>query len=45
MDVDDFTGKTGIKVTGTADLAPLDQQAAMIKEICPDTKTVGIYCS
>lgn len=46
MDVEDFSGKTGINVTGTSDLAPLDQQAAMIKEICPDTKTVGIiYCS
>lgn len=46
MEVEDFTGKTGINVTGTADLAPLDQQAAMIQEICPDTKTVGIiYCS
>lgn len=39
-------GKTGINVTGTSDLAPLDEQAAMIKELCPDTKTVGIvYCS
>lgn len=39
-------GKTGINVTGTSDLPPLDQQAAMIKEILPETKTVGIiYCS
>lgn len=39
-------GKTGVNVTGTSDLPPLDQQAAMIKEILPDTKTVGIiYCS
>lgn len=39
-------GKTGINVTGTSDLAPLDQQAEMIKELCPDAKTVGIiYCS
>lgn len=46
LDITDFTGKTGMNVTGTSDLAPLDQQAAMIKEICPDTKTVGIvYCS
>jgi len=46
LDIADFTGKTGMNVTGTSDLAPLDQQAAMIKEICPDTKTVGIvYCS
>lgn len=39
-------GKTGMNITGTSDLAPLDKQAAMIKELCPDTKTVGIvYCS
>ena len=39
-------GKTGMNVTGTSDLPPLDQQAAMIKEILPDTKTVGIiFCS
>ena len=39
-------GKTGINVTGTSDLPPLDQQAAMIKEILPDVKSVGIvYCS
>ena len=46
MDVKDWTGKTGINVTGTADLAPLDQQAAMFKELLPDVKNVGIiYCS
>lgn len=39
-------GKTGINVTGTSDLAPLDQQAAMIKELVPTAKNVGIiYCS
>ena len=39
-------GKTGINVTGTSDLPPLDQQAAMVKEILPNVKTVGIvYCS
>ena len=32
--------------TGTSDLAPLDQQAAMIQEMFPDAKTVGLlYCS
>ena len=32
--------------SGTSDLAPLDQQAAMVKELFPDAKTVGIlYCS
>ncbi|MGN0114374.1 MAG: ABC transporter substrate-binding protein, partial [Acutalibacteraceae bacterium] len=39
-------GKTGINVTGTSDLAPLDQQAQMIKELVPTAKTCGIiYCS
>ncbi len=33
-------------VTGTSDLAPLDEQAAMIQELFPEAKTVGIlYCS
>lgn len=46
LDIADWTGVTGINVTGTADLAPLDEQATMIKEVCPDAQTVGIlYCS
>ena len=46
LGIDNFSGKTGTNVTGTSDLAPLDQQAAMIKEIAPEIKTVGIiYCS
>lgn len=33
-------------VTGTSDLAPLDGQAAMIQELFPEAKVVGIlYCS
>ncbi len=37
---------TGINVSGTSDLAPLDQQAAMINELFPDAKNVGLlYCS
>lgn len=44
--ISDWNGKTGINVTGTSDLAPLKEQAAMIKELVPDAKTVGIlYCS
>lgn len=44
--ISDWNGKTGINVTGTADLAPLKDQAAMIKELVPNAKTVGIlYCS
>ncbi len=41
-----WTGATGINISGTSDLAPLDGQAAMIKELFPDAKKVGIlYCS
>ncbi|MDD3278690.1 MAG: ABC transporter substrate-binding protein [Lachnospiraceae bacterium] len=46
LDISDWTGKTGVNVTGTADLAPLEDQANMLKELVPDAKTVGIlYCS
>lgn len=42
----DFKGTVGGNVSGTSDLAPLDQQAAMVKELFPDAKTVGLlYCS
>ena len=43
---DEWQGYTGLNVSGTSDLAPLDQQAAIIAELFPDAKTVGlIYCS
>lgn len=46
LDIKDWTGKTGYNITGTADLAPLAEQAAMIKELVPNAKTVGVlYCS
>jgi putative ABC transport system substrate-binding protein len=46
LEISDWTGTTGMNVTGTSDLAPLAEQAQMIKELCPDAKTVGIlYCS
>ena len=46
LDIDNFSGLVGSNISGTSDLAPLDEQAAMIKEWFPDTKTVGlIYCS
>lgn len=46
LGISDWNGKTGFNVTGTSDLAPLDQQAAMIKELVPTAKIVGIlYCS
>ena len=46
IDDDDWTGATGINVTGTSDLAPLAEQAAMFKELTPNAKKIGIvYCS
>ena len=46
LGIEGFTGVTGMNVSGTSDLAPLDQQAAMIKELFPDAKKVGLlYCS
>ncbi len=46
LDIDDWTGVTGTNISGTADLAPLDEQAAMLKELFPDAKNVGVlYCS
>ena len=36
----------GGNISGTSDLAPLDQQAQMIKDWYPDAETVGLlYCS
>lgn len=46
LDIKDWTGKTGYNVSGTTDLAPLKEQAAMVKELFPDAKKVGIlYCT
>lgn len=39
-------GVIGTNVSGTSDLAPLDQQAAMLVDLFPDATTVGLlYCS
>ena len=46
LEIEGWTGKTGSNITGTADLAPLDQQAAMLQELFPDAEKVAIlYCS
>ena len=46
LDLDNFNGVVGTNVSGTSDLAPLDEQAKMVTELCPDAKTVGIlYCA
>lgn len=46
LDISDWTGVTGENITGTSDLAPLEEQAVMFKELLPDAKKVGLlYCS
>ena len=46
LDISDWTGTVGNNISGTSDLAPLDQQAAMIQELFPEAKSVGLlYCS
>ena len=46
LGIDNFSGTVGTNVSGTSDLAPLDEQAAMVKEWFPEAKTVGLlYCS
>lgn len=44
--IDNFDGLVGANVSGTSDLAPLDQQAQMIKDLFPEAKKVAmLYCS
>ena len=46
LEIDDFNGTVGRNISGTSDLAPLDGQADMLKELFPDAKKVGLlYCS
>ncbi len=46
LQIDDWSGKTGMNISGTSDLAPLSEQAKLLNELFPDAKTVGlIYCS
>ena len=46
LELDNWSGATGINVSGTSDLAPLEQQAAMLQELFPQAKSVGLlYCS
>lgn len=46
LEIEDFSGTVGGNVSGTSDLAPLDQQAQMIIDLVPDAKTIGmLYCS
>ena len=46
LGLSDFSGTVGGNISGTSDLAPLDQQADMIVEWMPEAKKVGLlYCS
>jgi len=46
LGIDGFGGLVGGNISGTSDLAPLDEQAAMLNELFPDAKNVGLlYCS
>lgn len=46
LDIDDFSGVSGRNISGTSDLAPLDEQAQMIIDLFPEVKKVGIlFCS
>ena len=46
LDIDDWTGATGMNVSGTSDLAPLKEQAEMLQELFSEAKKVGLlYCS
>ena len=42
----EWNGIVGNNVSGTSDLGPLDEQAAIIQDLFPDATTVGLlYCS
>ncbi len=42
----DFNGTVGGNISGTSDLAPLEEQAEMLQELFPDAETVGLlFCS
>ena len=46
LQMDNWTGTTGTNISGTSDLAPLAEQAAMLNELFPDAKNIGlVYCS
>lgn len=46
LNMDDFDGTSGKNVSGTTDLAPIDEQEDTLVKLVPDAKKVGIlYCS
>ncbi len=46
LNIENFNGLVGSNVSGTSDLAPLDQQVEVIKELFPAAKKIAlVYCS
>ena len=46
LGMSEWNGIVGNNVSGTSDLGPLDEQAAIIQDLFPDATTVGLlYCS
>ena len=46
LGIKDFDGLVGGNISGTSDLAPLDEQAQMILDLCPTAEKIGLlYCS
>jgi len=46
LDIGGWTGVTGMNISGTSDLAPLDGQAQLVKDLFPEAKEVGLlYCT
>lgn len=46
LEIENFTGTVGGNISGTSDLAPLEDQAQMIIDLVPTAKNVGLlYCS
>lgn len=46
LSLDGFDGTVGGNVSGTSDLAPLDELAGVIQELFPDSSEIGLlYCS
>ena len=46
LGINNFNGTVGGNISGTSDLAPLDQQAQMILDLVPGVQKVGLlYCS
>ena len=46
LEITNWTGTVGGNISGTSDLAPLDQQVAMLQELFPNAKKVGmLFCS